>query len=165
MPARDLTSRDLATLGGLREPFLSVVRKLLHRVSLHLAGDPEVAMGQLDGWRSPQRQLEKWVEGREIVDGKWTVVDWTKVVSRAPPGSSPHEYGEGLDIPLVWATGEHRGKWLPGGPPRDRDRRWEYYLGAEAEDLGLEWGGRWDFFDGAHVESKTWEQLRAKRRR
>lgn len=165
MPSRELGSRDLATLAGLREPFQSVARKLVQRVAAHCANDPEVVIGRLEGWRNPQRQLELWAKGRAVINGRWQIVDDSKVVTKAPPGSSPHEYAEALDVPLVWATGEKRGQWLPGGLPKARDRRWEYYIGAEAEDLGLEWGGRWPFFDGAHVESKIWEQHRAKRRR
>ena len=55
------------------------------------------------GLRSWQQQEAIWLEGR---DAQGNIVDPTKVVTNAPPGSSWHEYGLAFDVvPMIEVNG------------------------------------------------------------
>lgn len=52
-----------------------------------------------DCLRPTERQAELWAKGRQLSStGDWTIVDPGKVVTRARPGTSPHEYGLAMDV-------------------------------------------------------------------
>lgn len=47
----------------------------------------------IDGFRDPARQAKLFAQGRELRNGVWVVVDEDKVVTRAEPWKSTHNYG------------------------------------------------------------------------
>lgn len=63
------------------------------------------------------------------------------VVTNAKPGRSLHNYGLAVDLCP-----------LSAGKPDWDDARAFAALGAEAQKLGLEWGGTWSKPDRPHVE-------------
>jgi len=106
--------------------------------------------------RTSDEQLHLWAKGRQQqADGTWVVVDKKAVVTKAPPGSSPHEYGCAFDV-------KFNGR-IPYPPVEDP--RWGK-IGRIGEALGLSWGGplgvgdrfRWD---RPHFERRDWEAVRA----
>lgn len=76
-----------------------------------------------------------------------------RIVTRAKPGSSAHNYGLALDAyPLI------HGKLCTSGPEGDEvsDPIWQQY-GAIARACGLEWGGDFRSFpEGPHVQMPQW---------
>jgi len=80
-----------------------------------------------------------------------------KIVTRAKPGSSAHNYGLALDAyPLL------HGKLCIAGPDGDEvsDPIWQQY-GALARHCGLEWGGDFvSFAEGPHVQMPNWKAHR-----
>jgi peptidoglycan L-alanyl-D-glutamate endopeptidase CwlK len=65
-----------------------------------------------------------------------------KIVTKAPPGHSMHNYGLALDL----AVFSKDGKTYHG------DHALYEELGPLGESLGFEWGGRWKFNDEPHYQ-------------
>ena len=65
-----------------------------------------------------------------------------KIVTKAPPGHSMHNYGLALDL----AVFSKDGKTYHGDHALYRE------LGPLGESLGFEWGGRWKFNDEPHYQ-------------
>lgn len=65
-----------------------------------------------------------------------------KIVTKAPPGHSMHNYGLALDV----AVFSKDGKTYHGDHALYRE------LGPLGESLGFEWGGRWKFVDEPHYQ-------------
>lgn len=113
-------------------------------------------------FRSRERQLELYRVGRmQRADGEWIRLPGERIVTRARPGYSFHQYRRALDaVPfeLHVEGGDVRRRldWTPfaAGAPRDRrerllagelevlDPRWRTMV-EEADAVGLEWAGRW----------------------
>lgn len=127
--------------------------------------------GFLDAWHAQQlpairvtctlrtldEQMQQYQKGRRLVDGVWKVVAPRVVVSNAPPGSSPHNYGAAFDIcfagtdPYLHDHEEKTGQVHP---------LWDM-VGEHARKAGLEWGGDWKRFkDRPHIQRKDWKVLR-----
>lgn len=112
--------------------------------------------------RTNDEQLHLYRQGREFRGGIWVVVDKTKVVTNAKPGSSPHNYGLAFDVcfngpdPYLDAyRKDHPGKLDP---------RW-HELGALGESLGLSWGGPLGpnddlDWDAPHFQRPRWKQYK-----
>lgn len=67
-------------------------------------------------------------------------------VTKAPPGSTYHEYGRAVDFVLL----EH-GK-ITKATDETSDPAWQRF-GRKVDELGLCWGGHWPSIpDGGHVE-------------
>lgn len=111
--------------------------------------------------RTMDEQLHIWMQGRQMQGGVWVVVDPRRIVTKARPGMSAHNYGlafdvcfEGKDPYLHAFEVEHK----------DLDPRW-YLLGALGESLGLSWGGplgpnddlKWD---APHFQRRNWRKYR-----
>lgn len=140
----------------LVDPFRTAFVALADRVNLELAGVAEVALRLESFYRDPAEQAELWARGRtQGPGGRWSVTDRRAVVTHAPPGRSPHEYGEAAHLVLFDPVSK---RWLPDAHPRWR------WLGDHVEAAGLVWGGRFRhpdgsaFFDAAHVESVDWQR-------
>ena len=77
-----------------------------------------------------------------------------KIVTRAKPGSSAHNYGLAMDVyPLI------HGKLCTNTPDGDSlsDAVWQQY-GKIARECGLEWGGDFQSFpEGPHVQMAGWK--------
>ena len=75
------------------------------------------------------------------------------VVTNAPPGESPHNWGMAFDICF-------EGKTLDECYPAASDPRWAQVAGI-GEALGLAWGGRWKSLkDLPHFERPDWRLAR-----
>ncbi len=76
-----------------------------------------------------------------------------KIVTRAKPGFSAHNYGLAMDVyPLI------HGKLCTNTAEGDElsDPNWKLY-GALAKQCGLEWGGEFKTFpEGPHVQMPVW---------
>lgn len=94
--------------------------------------------------RDHRRQEQYYAQGRTAPG---------KIITKAPPGHSPHEWGVACDLVLD----------LPGVSPwsttGDHAKLWEE-MGAIAIDCGLIWGGSWRWRDLPHVEAKEWREHR-----
>lgn len=108
--------------------------------------------------RTLDEQLHLWAKGRAFRDGEWVVVNRKEVVTKAPPGSSAHNYGAAFDICFNSAN--------PYPDPETPEGRnlWQI-VGTIGERLGLNWGGpRGDndrfTFDRPHFERRDWRTLR-----
>lgn len=88
-------------LSRLYPPFAEKVREFVLQ-----ARDAGMAVGIFEGLRTVERQQELYAKGRDQA-GK--VIDKTKVVTNAPPGSSFHNYG--LAVDLVFDGDEVRPGW------------------------------------------------------
>ena len=117
--------------------------------------------------RSFTRQHLLFLKGREIRAGSAVVVDQSKVVTRARPGQSAHNWGFAVDYVLVVKHAWWDGELAPRGPWDDGRGRplvpltWDR-LGRLADQVDLEWGGRWKFLDRPHIQVRKWENLRPK---
>lgn len=91
--------------------------------------------------RTRAQQAELYAKGRKKVGPLWIVVDRSKKVTDAPPGSSYHEYGLALDVyPL------HMGAPSFRTPVSVR-------VVDLAKKHGIAWGGNWTRFkDRPHFQ-------------
>lgn len=111
--------------------------------------------------RTNAEQQEIWELGRSLEHGLWVVVDKSKVVTKAKPGESAHNFGAAFDICF-------RGKdpYFEIFEKREKKShpRW-LEVGTLGEEIGLVWGGprgaRDRFtFDRPHFERADWKTLR-----
>ncbi len=92
------------------------------------------------GLRSMKEQAAIYAQGRDL---KGNIVDKSKVVSYAPPGSSYHNYGLAFDVSIVEGKKQN---WDFSSTP------WQS-VGKLGEESGFEWGGSWtDFKDYPHFQ-------------
>lgn len=86
-------------------------------------------------------------EARKKAGLKPIIADENKIVTLTKV--SPHCYGLAFDfVPIV----DGKAIW-------NDDKLWEK-CGKIAENLGLEWGGRWKHFpDKPHVQMKDWKKI------
>lgn len=115
----------------------------------HERGIPVVI---IDGSRTWEKQAEIYAQGRTKPG---------KIVTKAKPGQSLHNYG------IAWDFGIFDDVDDRGGVGKYHDESPLYsQAGHVAEHLGLEWGGSWTgLVDRPHIQYKTGltlAQLRAK---
>ena len=89
-----------------------------------------------------------WMKGRNE-DGE--VIDPSKVVTQAPPGSSWHNFGLAVDSAFV--GNDPYWELLRKSDPIEADNRWIDF-GRVCRIHGLEWGGDFPNFDGPHVQMR-----------
>lgn len=115
---------------------LSQVHPLLRqRVEAIIArmADQGITLEVVQGLRTAKEQNELYAQGRSKPGRK---------VTNAKAWQSFHNYGIAVDLcPFV-----------DGKPQWDAPRKVWNAIGAEAERLHLEWGGRWKFRDLPHVQ-------------
>ena len=108
-------------------------------------------------FRSFDRQMETWKQGRELRNGVWVVVEASKVVTKAKPGSSAHQYGLGIDdIPDGDLTKQGI-QWSWADTMKNREDKivpvpWKA-IGKLSASCGLEWGGNWRAVDMPHHQN------------
>jgi peptidoglycan L-alanyl-D-glutamate endopeptidase CwlK len=85
------------------------------------------------GLRSFSEQADLYAKGRTAPG---------KIVTRAQPGQSMHNYGLALDL----------GVFSRDGKTYHGDHAFYRELGPLGESLGFEWGGRWKFNDEPHYQ-------------
>ena len=102
------------------------------------------------GKRTLEEQGDLFKQGR---DANGNVVDQSKIVTKAAPGLSAHNWGLAVDLlPTNPATG--KGDWNFDAGFKD--------LADQAKKLGLTAGYYWKFKDGAHIESPKFTVAKAK---
>jgi len=120
--------------------------------------------------RTLSEQLALWKKGRELKPGEdpakassWVRTPGCRIVTKARPGSSFHNYGLALDAaPYEFLverdlTIAKKLDWTPFASKADEtafrdtgglgylDKRWRVMVEA-ADEVGLEWAGRWPRF-------------------
>ena len=144
------TKRTLENLASLNrkararlEPFLLAAEELL-RVD-------EVTVEVISGLRSWQQQAALYAQGRTRPG---------RIVTKARPGSSWHNYGLAMDLGLF-----QRGRYLDETSPAVAARLYAR-LGSLAASLGIEWAGNWRSFpEGPHFQWTDGLTLAEARRR
>jgi peptidoglycan L-alanyl-D-glutamate endopeptidase CwlK len=122
-------------LSKLHPGFASLIRKLEDNIGKRGQGEVEIAQGL----RTISEQNALYAQGRTRKGPR---------VTNVPGGYSPHNFGLAVDFMLQDAVVENG--VVTKFP--DRHKIWDV-IGQEAEDLGLEWGGRWKKpVDRPHVE-------------
>ena len=126
----------------LEEPFRSSVVWLIH-----LMEQEELPFKLFETWRSDETQEDYY----------------TRRVTRARAGESPHNYGLAADFVLdekkiELPLREWQGRMVHDAwdtTTRSSMEAWGAF-GNLAERIGLAWGGRWHFKDLPHVELVEW---------
>jgi hypothetical protein len=139
-------------IATLDEPFRSRFVLAARNVIERFKDDKDVLVVIRDGFRSSERQRALYAQGRTAPG---------KIVTRAVPGRSPHNYRRACHIILLAASGPRRNAWLA-----DEDPAW-HVIGQEVNKQrgngntpGLLWGGEFTTLrDMAHVEDFHWRRL------
>lgn len=168
------TKRELGLLAGLAttEGFAGKVEALRAEMDLWCADGP-LYVRLADGRRSSLDQFEKWKVGRHLVSpepapwGTWELNDGGKYITKAPPGSSAHEYGLAIDFGIIDSRGTAKtadDRYVPSYVHTPDGTiivhpAWQK-LGELAKAAGLQtglhWRRPWDF---GHVEHPRWTKL------
>lgn len=110
-----------------------------------------------EGRRDAQRQLALWSQGRVLKEGTWIVTDPRSIVTKAPPGSSPHEYGLALDV-LLYPDGGWPGA---GVPLKAEHPGWVIFGDVVRATKDASWGGDFPGWkDRPHFQHRDWKKLR-----
>lgn len=131
------TKRTLENLASLNrkaraklEPFLLAAEELLAAEG--------VTVEVISGLRSWEQQAALYAQGRTRPG---------KIVTKARPGSSWHNYGLAMDLGLFKG-----GRYLDEGAPATAAKLYAR-LGSLAGALGIEWAGTWRSFpEGPHFQ-------------
>lgn len=165
MPGKVITAREERILHTLVEPFRSKAVLVHSRINARLKDEKDIVLSIQDGFRDSAEQQAVWEKGRKLdpVSGLWRIVAANKVVTRAQPGYSAHNYRRGNHAVLMNnqpSMDGPAGAWLRSGDPR-----WQTIVGEEVERAGLVWGGRFkSLYDAAHFEDPGWEELAKSRK-
>lgn len=122
-PVDERSERNIATLHPRVRPYA--------RALVRQAASRDITVKIICGTRTYQEQDELYAQGRTKPG---------KVVTRARGGQSNHNFGIAFDVGIF-----QNGKYLEESP----DYR---VVGALGEELGLEWGGNWEFVDEPHFQ-------------
>ena len=110
-------------------------------------------------YRSFERQMECYQQGREFQNGVWVVTDPKAVVTKAKPGMSFHAYGLAWDTVADGDDTKAGVQWSWGDTYKAKDGtiqkiQWKK-MGSIAKSLGLEWAGDWvQFTELPHVQNR-----------
>lgn len=133
----NLSKRTVENLSGLNkkarvklEAFFVAAQEAMARHN--------VTIEVISGLRSWQQQAALYAQGRTKPG---------KIVTKARPGSSWHNYGLAIDLGLF-----RNGKYLDEAEPRFAATLY-LELGRIAADMGVEWAGTWKSFpEGPHFQ-------------
>lgn len=133
----NLSPRTLKNLAGLNqkararlEPFVLAAQEVMAQQG--------ITVEVISGLRSWQQQAALYAQGRTQPG---------KIVTKARPGSSWHNYGLAIDLGLFKA-----GRYLDEAEPRLAERSYKE-LGKLAAGMGIEWAGTWKSFpEGPHFQ-------------
>jgi peptidoglycan LD-endopeptidase CwlK len=144
------SKRTLENLSGLNRKFRLKAEAFL--AAAHpIAEKHGITIEVISGLRSWAQQAALYAQGRTKPG---------RIVTKARPGSSWHNYGLAIDLGLF-----ARGKYLDESAPA-RAAKIYRELGALAASMGIEWAGNWKSFpEGPHFQwtaGQTLAQLRAK---
>ena len=144
------SKRTLENLSGLNKKFRAKFEAFL-AAAQPIAAKHGITIEVISGLRSWQQQAALFAQGRTKPG---------RIVTKARPGSSWHNYGLAADLGLFAG-----GKYLDEAAPSRADRIYKE-LGALAVSLGIEWAGNWKSFqETPHFQwtaGQTLAQLRVK---
>lgn len=107
--------------------------------------------------RTMDEQMHLYQQGRTLIDGEWVTTDRARIVTKAPPGSSAHNYGAAFDVCFVGTDPYLHKHEVEHGAP---DPLWAL-LGSTGVAVGLAWGGAWKSFkDRPHFENPNWRDFK-----
>ena len=143
------SKRTLENLAGLNKKFRAKAEAFL-AAAQPIADKHGITIEVISGLRSWQQQAALYAQGRTKPG---------RIVTKARPGSSWHNYGLAIDLGLFAG-----GKYLDEAAPARAERIYRE-LGALAVSQGLEWAGNWKSFpEGPHFQwtaGKFLAELRA----
>ncbi len=124
------TKRTIENLGSLNKKALAKLEPFIVQVELMLA-PKGVTVEVISGLRSWSAQAALYAQGRTKPG---------KIVTKARPGSSWHNYGLAIDLGLF-----KNGIYLDERKPAEADKLYAE-IGRIAEVNGIEWAGTWKSF-------------------
>ena len=131
------TKRTLENLASLNDRACGVLQPFVVKAT-ELMDKEGVKVEVISGLRSFKQQERLYAQGRTAPG---------KIVTKAKPGSSWHNYGLAIDLGLF-----KDGKYLDSENPRLADRLYQK-LGKLAAEMGIEWAGTWkSFTEGPHFQ-------------
>lgn len=140
-----MTKRTAESLGSLHPQFRAVATAFVAECQeqlRYLSGfGPQVRVEVISGLRSWHTQAALYAQGRTKPG---------KIVTKARPGSSWHNYGLAFDLGLFQG-----GIYLDEGFPAQADKHYAE-LGKLAPKYGLEWAGNWKSFPETPHFQKTY---------
>ncbi|MFD2613524.1 M15 family metallopeptidase [Paenibacillus gansuensis] len=137
MTLQALQSKNEPKLRGLHPVVLAAAQALIMRC---FTRGVQILITQ--GSRSKEYQDELYAQGRTKPG---------KIVTNARGGHSYHNYGLAIDFALLLNCGREVSWDTLLDADRDCMADWMEVV-DEAEKLGFEWGGRWDFVDKPHLQ-------------
>lgn len=120
------------------------LRKIAGRVLQNVYSKTGRLMNVTESIRSMDYQLSLYSQGRECVDGKWTIINPGKIVTNARPGYSFHCYGLAFDC--AWAGQD---PYLAKSTKAEQEELWNAY-GEVVTAHGLTWGGHFKLSNGGN---------------
>ena len=124
------TKRTIENLGSLNKKALAKLEPFIVQVELMLA-PKGVTVEVISGLRSWSAQAALYAQGRTKPG---------KIVTKARPGSSWHNYGLAIDLGLF-----KNGVYLDEKKPAEADKLYAE-IGKLASSMGIEWAGNWKSF-------------------
>ncbi len=124
------TARTLKNLASINKKALEVFEPFLQAAEKELTTH-DVTVEVISGLRSMKEQADLYALGRSRPG---------KIVTKAPPGSSWHNFGLAIDLGLF-----KNGKYLDASNPRLADSLYAI-LGNLAKEHKVEWAGNWKSF-------------------
>jgi peptidoglycan L-alanyl-D-glutamate endopeptidase CwlK len=144
------SKRTLENLAGLNKKFRVKAEAFL-AAAQPIAQAHGITIEIISGLRSWSQQAALYAQGRTKPG---------RIVTKARPGSSWHNYGLAIDLGLFAA-----GKYLDAAAPARAAKIYKE-LGTLAVSQGLEWAGNWKSFpEGPHFQwtaGQSLAQLRTK---
>jgi peptidoglycan L-alanyl-D-glutamate endopeptidase CwlK len=132
------TKRTIENLGSLNKKALAKLEPFVAAAELAMAKHG-IKVEVISGLRSWAAQAALYAQGRTKPG---------RIVTKARPGSSWHNYGLAIDLGLF-----SNGVYIDEVDPQRADRRYQE-LGAIANQMGIEWAGNWKSFpEGPHFQT------------
>jgi peptidoglycan L-alanyl-D-glutamate endopeptidase CwlK len=144
------TKRTIENLGSLNKKALAKLEPFVAAAEFAMEKHG-VKVEVISGLRSWAAQAALFAQGRTKPG---------RIVTKARPGSSWHNYGLAIDLGLF-----SNGVYLDEVDPKRADRLYQE-LGAIAARMGIEWAGNWKSFpEGPHFQVTFGLTLAAARQR
>lgn len=144
------SKRTIENLGSLNKKAFAKLEPFIGQVELMLA-PKGVTVEVISGLRSWSAQAALYAQGRTKPG---------RIVTKAKPGSSWHNYGLAIDLGLFKS-----GVYLDEKKPAEADKLYAE-IGKIAAAHGIEWAGNWkSFTESPHFQirfGKSLSELRAK---
>lgn len=137
MGCMSFSKRTLENLAGLNRKARAKLEPFLVNAQTLMAAEG-VTVEVISGLRSWQQQAALYAQGRTKPG---------RIVTKARPGSSWHNYGLAMDFGLFKG-----GQYLDEAKPALADKLYRK-LGDLARTMGIEWAGTWTSFpEGPHFQ-------------